>query len=96
MRNQKKEKEMKRNARLAFNELKKQGVHVLDQIVVGVVTLPFLASITVTAARAITPVSFLIFTATISVRQPSSRCFLDKHGLYFEWCNAGVASVHDC
>ena len=66
---------MKRNARLAFNELKKQGVHVLDADRGWVVTLPFLASITVTAAMAITPVSFLIFTATISEKKQSSPLF---------------------
>jgi len=87
---------MKRNARLAFNELKKQGVHVLDADRGWGGHFAISGEYHGDGSEGDNPDKFLNFYSNHFGEETVIPAVLDKHGLYFEWCNAGVASVHDC
>jgi len=86
---------MKKNARLAFNELKKEGVHVLDPDCGWGGHFAISGECHGDGSRGDDFDRFLDYYEDYFGDRTIIPAILDKHGLYFEWNNPGVVAVYD-
>ena len=86
---------MKRHARKAFTELKNKGVHVLDADLGWGGHFAIGAECHGDGSMGDRPDRLLDYYEDYFGERTIIPAILQKHGLYFEWINAGVAGVYD-
>jgi|TARA_R100001594_G_scaffold19347_2_gene37747 hypothetical protein len=86
---------MKANARKAFKELKNKGVHVLDPDRGWGGHFAISGELYGDGSEGDQPNKKLDYYEDFWGANTIIPDILDKHGLYFEWVNGGVAAVYD-